>query len=78
LGVLPPNLVLDWELACVEDEDASLVIMDAFENDFFRKFKVARPKKTKGRREILNLVSTINYGDASASSQHRKGKVHVL
>jgi hypothetical protein len=41
--------------------------MDAFEEDFLRKVKVAR-LKTKGRREILNLASTINYGDASASS----------
>jgi U3 small nucleolar ribonucleoprotein component len=77
LGVLPLNMALDWELDRVEDEDSSLAIMDAFEDDFLRKVKVARPK-TKGRREILNLVSTINYGDASASSRHRKGKAHVL
>jgi hypothetical protein len=67
LGVLPPNLALDWELDRVEDEDASLAILDAFENDFLRKVKVAQ-SKTKGRREILNFVSTINYGDASAYS----------
>jgi U3 small nucleolar ribonucleoprotein component len=79
LGVLPPNMALDWDLDRVEDEDEdlSLAIMDAFEKDFLRKVKVAWPK-TKGRREILNLVSTINYGDASASSRHRKGKAHVL
>jgi len=51
--------------------------MDAFEYEFFQKVKVAR-LKTKGRRKILNLVSTINYGDASASSWYRKGKAHVL
>jgi hypothetical protein len=67
LGVLPPNLALDWELDRVEDEDASLAILDAFEKDFLRKVKVAR-SKTKGRREILNFVSTINYGDKSAYS----------
>jgi hypothetical protein len=50
-------------------------VMDAFENDFLRKIKVAWPK-TKGK--ILNLVSTINYGDANSSSRHRKGKAHVL
>jgi U3 small nucleolar ribonucleoprotein component len=61
----------------VEDEDPSLAIMDAFEEDFLRKVKVAR-LKTKGRREILNLVSSINYGDASASSWHRKGNAHML
>jgi hypothetical protein len=66
LGVLPPNMALDWDLDCVEDK-LSLAIMDAFEEDFLRKVKVAR-LKTKGRREILNLASTINYGDASASS----------
>jgi hypothetical protein len=77
LGILPPNLALDWEKDRVEDEDPSLATMDAFEEDFLREIKVVRPK-TKGRREILNLVSSINYGDASASSQHRKGKAHVL
>jgi hypothetical protein len=51
LGVLPPNMALDWDLDPVEDEDSSLVIMDAFEEDFLRKVKVARPK-TKGRRGI--------------------------
>lgn len=70
-------MALDWELDRVDDEDVSLAIMDAFEEDFLRKVKVARPK-TKGRREILNLFSTINYGDASASSRHRKGKAHML
>jgi hypothetical protein len=77
LGVLPPNMALDWELNCVEDEDPSLVIMDAFEEDFLREVKVAQPK-TKGRREILNLVSSINYGDASTSSWYKKDKAHVL
>jgi hypothetical protein len=52
LGVLPPNLALDWEMDHVEDEDPSLAIMDAFEEDFLREVKVAR-LKTKGRKEIL-------------------------
>jgi len=77
LGLLPPNMSLDWKLDRVEDEDSSLAILDAFEEDFLREVKVVRPK-TKGRREILNLVSSINYGDASTSSRHRKGKAHVL
>jgi hypothetical protein len=73
-----------------EDMNLSLAILDAIEEDFHRVVKVARPK-TKGRREMLNLVSSINYGDAkkkkkkkkkygdaSASSRQRKGKAHVL
>jgi hypothetical protein len=77
LVVLPPNMALDWELDSVDDEDPSVAILDAFEEDFFREVKVARPK-TKGRSEILNLVSSINYGDASAFTWHGKGKAHVL
>jgi hypothetical protein len=76
LGVLPPSIALDWEVDGAEDEDPSLVILDAFEEDFLREVKVAHPK-SKGRSEILNLVSSINYGDASASTRHRKGKAHV-
>jgi hypothetical protein len=59
-----------------KNEYPSLAILDTFQEDFFRKVKVACPK-SKGRREILNLVSSINYGDASASTRHRKGKAHV-
>jgi hypothetical protein len=77
LGVLPPNMALDCELGGVEDADLSLAILDAFEEDFLLEVKVVRPK-TKGRMEILNLVSSINYGDARASTRHRKGKAHVL
>jgi hypothetical protein len=39
--------------------------------------KAAHPK-TKGRREVLNLVSSINYGDSSAASRLRKGNAHVV
>jgi hypothetical protein len=60
----------------VEDEDPSLAILYAFEKDFLWEVKVVRPK-SKGRREILNLVSSINYGDTSASTRHRKSKAHV-
>jgi len=77
LGVLPPNLALDWELDSDEDVYLSLAILEAIEEDFHRGVKVARPK-TKGKREVLNLVSSINYGDVSASSRLRKGKVHIL
>jgi hypothetical protein len=30
--------------------------------------------KIKGRREVLNLKSSINYSDASMPSRSRKGK----
>jgi hypothetical protein len=32
----------------------------------------------KVRREVLNLVSSINYDDSSASSRLRKGKAHAV
>jgi hypothetical protein len=44
---------------------------------FFQVVKLACPKN-KGRKEVLNLNSSINYGDASVSSQRGKGKNHVL
>jgi hypothetical protein len=62
----------------VEDEDSSsFVILDAIEEAFHRVKKVAR-LKTKGRREVLNLKRSINYGDASVPSWRRKCKAHVL
>jgi hypothetical protein len=51
-----------------EVEDPSLEFQDAIEEDLLRIVKLARPKN-KGRREVLNLNSSINYGDASMSSQ---------
>jgi hypothetical protein len=60
-----------------EVEDPSLEFQDAIEEDLLRIVKLARPKN-KGRREVLNLNSSINYGDASVSSRQGKGKAHVL
>jgi hypothetical protein len=74
LGVLPPSMALDWEVDSAENEGLSLAILDAF--DFLWEVEVARPK-FKGKREILNSVSSINCGDASASTRHREGKAHV-
>jgi len=67
LGVLPPDLTLDWELDGDEDVDPSLAIQEAIEEDFHRGVKAAR-SKTKGRRKLLNMVSSINYNDACAPS----------
>jgi hypothetical protein len=52
LGVLPPNMALDWELDRVEDEDedSSLAIMDAFKENFLRKLRLhSRRPKVGGR-----------------------------
>jgi len=68
---------LDLELDNDEDMDPSLAILEAIEEDFHRGGKAAHPK-TKGRREVLNLVNSINYNDSSASSRLRKGKAHIV
>jgi len=68
-----PDMPLDWASDGVEDEDLSFAILDAIKEGFHRVKKGTR-RKTKGRRELLNLESSINYGDASALSRRRKGK----
>jgi hypothetical protein len=62
-----------------KDEAPLLAILDASvsEEDFHRESTVAR-QKTKGRREMLNLKSSINYGDYYATSWCRKGKAHMM
>jgi hypothetical protein len=69
------GMPLDWALYGVYGED-SLAILDAMEEDFHRD-KMIACQKTKGKRKLLNLKSSINYGDAYASSWRRKGKVHM-
>jgi hypothetical protein len=44
LGVFPSSMPLDWVLDGVEDEDLSLAIFDAIEEDFHREVKVVHPK----------------------------------
>jgi hypothetical protein len=61
----------------VESDDPSLAILDAIDEEFHRKNMVAC-QKTKGMRELLNLKSSINYGDASAPSWCWKGKAHMM
>jgi len=58
---------LDWEMDDGLDVE-SLAILDAITKDFYRDQLVAR-KKTKGKRELLNLKSSVNYGDVSAPSR---------
>jgi hypothetical protein len=67
---------LDYEMDGFQDEE-SLAILDALEEDIHRDKMIAR-QKTKGKMELLNLKSSINYGDASTSSKHWKGKALML
>jgi hypothetical protein len=74
-GELSPD-PLDWVLDCDEEEDP-------YSADVLWVMDVARPRakgrrpRNKGKRELLNLESSINYGIASASSRRRKGKISV-
>jgi hypothetical protein len=63
---------LDWKM---NDglEVESLAILDVITEDFYRDQLVAH-KKTRGKRELLNLKSSVNYRDVSAPSRRRKGK----
>jgi hypothetical protein len=74
-GELSPN-PLDWVLDCNKKEDPYSAMLDDVEEDFLRVMDVTRPR-AKGKRELLNLESSINYGIASASSRRRKGKIIV-
>jgi hypothetical protein len=35
-------------------------------------------QKMKGKRELLNLQSSVNYGAIKASPRCRKGKTHLM
>jgi hypothetical protein len=54
-------------------EEEALAIRDAMEEEFLREKMIAR-QKSKGKRELLNLQSSVNYGGTSDSSRCRKGK----
>jgi hypothetical protein len=77
LGILHPNMPMDWAMDGVYSEDPSLAILDAIEEEFHLAKLIAH-QKTKGRRELMNLKSFINYGDASAPSRRWKGKAHMM
>jgi len=80
LGCSSPSIPVDNKNGVSnggEVKDHSLEFLDAIQEDLYRIVKLARPKN-KGRREVLNLNSSINYGDASMSSRQVKGKAHVL
>jgi hypothetical protein len=64
------GLPLDWDMDGDFEEEA-LAIRDAMEEEFLRKKMIAR-QKSKGKRELLNLQSSVNYGVASDSYRRRK------
>jgi hypothetical protein len=69
-------LPLDWASNGAFGEEA-LAIRDAIEEEFHRDKMISR-QKSKGKRESLNLHSSINYGDAKPSARSRKGKNLML
>jgi hypothetical protein len=77
LGVIPPDLHLEWESDGAEDEDSALALLDAIEEDFHRG-SMGKQYKIKGMRELQNLKSSINYDGASVPSRSRRGKAQVL
>jgi hypothetical protein len=40
--------------------------------------EMIKRQKTKGKKELLNLQSYVNYGDSKISSRCRKGNTHVM
>jgi hypothetical protein len=67
------GLPLDWAMDRDFGEEA-MAIRDAMEEEF----QFFARQKSKGKMELLNLHSSINYGDANYPSRRRKGKAHML
>jgi len=66
------DLPLDWAMDG-DFEEETLAIRDAMEEEFLREKIIAR-HKSKGKKELQNLQSSVNYIFASDSSRRRKGK----
>jgi hypothetical protein len=74
---LPLDWALDGDFALDRDfGEEAMSIRDAMEEEFLRDKMIAR-QKSKGKRELLNLHSSINYGDDLVPFRRRKGKAHV-
>jgi len=74
---LPLDWALDEDFALAGDfGEEAMAIRDAMEEEFQRDKMIAR-QKSKGKRELLNLHSSINYGDDFIPVRRRKGKPHV-
>jgi hypothetical protein len=70
---------LDWAADDEEDEVLLLAILDAsVSKEEFHQETMVACQKTKGKREVLNLKSSINYGDDCATSRRWKGKAHMM
>jgi len=67
------SLPLNWAMNGNFGEEA-LAIRDAMEEEF----QFFAYQKSKGKRELLNLQSSINYGDVNYPSRRKKGKAHML
>jgi len=65
-------MALDWAIDGGLGEE-SLAIPDTLEEEWDK--MIAR-QKTKGKRELLNLKSFVNYGEVRAPS--RLGKGHMM
>ena len=75
-GELSPNPP-DWMLHGDKEEDRKLALLNEVKKNFLRDTKDVQPR-TKGKRELLNLESSINYSIASRPTRRRKGKTIVL
>jgi hypothetical protein len=60
-------LPLDWASEGAFGEEA-LAIRDAMEEEFQHDKMISR-QKSEGKRELLNLHSSINYGDIKSSAR---------
>jgi hypothetical protein len=40
--------------------------------------EMIKRQKSKGKKELLNLQSSVNYGDSNISSRCRRGNTHVI
>jgi len=56
--------------------EESLAILDAIEEEFLWE-KMIACQKSKGKRGLLNLKSSINYGDVSVPSRRWTCKAHM-
>jgi hypothetical protein len=74
---LPLDWALDGDFALDRDfGEEVMAIRDAMEEEFQQDKMIAR-QKSKGKRELLNLHSSINYGDDLVPFRRRKGKAHM-
>jgi hypothetical protein len=71
--------IVVWEKAFLERLPMEWMI-DEGQGEEFRALlgKMIECQKSKGKRELRNLQSSVNYGDVKASSRCRKGKAHML